>query len=147
MTTAGEQSARVARAQVTAAPVEVAELAAQVQDSAAGAVVTFDGVVRDHDQGRAVRAIDYSAHPSAGDVLGQIAQSVARRPGVRAIAVVHRTGHLAVGQTALGVAVSAEHRREAFEAAGEIVEQVKERLPVWKRQSFADGERQWSNLP
>lgn len=137
--------ARLVRAEVTPDPVRVAALAAAVEDRAAGAVVTFDGMVRDHDGGRGVTAIAYSAHPSAGRVVEEIVRGIAARPGLRAVAVVHRIGDLGIGDTALGVAVSADHRAPAFEAVRDVVEQVKERLPVWKQQVFDDGTREWSN--
>ena len=140
----GRWTARVARAGVVREPVSVSELAAAVEDRAAGAVVTFDGMVRDHDRGRDVIAIAYSAHPSADEVMARIAREIAGRPGLRAVAVVHRTGDLGIGDTALGVAVSADHRAPAFDAVRDIVEEVKRRLPVWKRQLFADGTHEWS---
>lgn len=131
---------------VTTRPVSATELARQVSCAAAGAVVTFEGVVRDHDGGRGVRGITYSAHPMAADVMTQIAADVAAHPGLRALGVVHRVGDLVVGDTALAVAVSADHRAEAFAAASALVEQVKARLPVWKHQLFADGTAEWSNM-
>lgn len=143
----GRTIARVVRAEVVLGRVSVPGLAAAVEDRAAGAVVTFDGMVRDHDRGRGVNGIVYSAHPSAEEVVARIAHEVAGRPGLRALAVVHRVGDLEVGDTALGVAVSADHRAPAFEAVGDIVEEVKKRLPVWKHQLFADGTREWSNIP
>ena len=139
-------TARVVRAEVTEAPISVTELADAVQDAAAGAVVTFEGVVRNHDAERAVTGIGYSCHPTAGQVVEQIAQDVAQRGRVRALGVVHRVGDLSVGETALAVAVSSDHRAEAFAVCGQIVEEVKERLPVWKRQTFTDGSSQWSNI-
>ena len=139
-------SARVVRAEVTEAPISVTELADAVHDAAAGAVVTFEGVVRNHDADRAVTGIGYSCHPTAGQVVEQIAQDVAQRGRVRALGVVHRVGNLTIGDAALAVAVSSDHRAEAFAVCSEIVEEVKMRLPVWKRQTFTDGSVQWSNL-
>ena len=136
-----QAAARVARAGVVREPVSVPELAAAVQDRAAGAVV------RDHDRGREVTAIAYSAHPSADEVIVRIAREAAEQSGLRAVAVVHRIGELGVGDTALGVAVSADHRAPAFEAVRDIVEEIKKRLPVWKHQLFADGTREWSGCP
>lgn len=141
-----QTTARVARAELTGDPVSADDLARAVEDPAAGALVTFDGRVRDHDGGRPVTAISYSTHPSAEQVLADIAAERAATPGLRAVALAHRVGELEVGETALAVAVSADHRREAFEALSEIVEEVKRRAPVWKRQRFADGTWQWSNL-
>ncbi|UNX56433.1 molybdenum cofactor biosynthesis protein MoaE [Georgenia sp. TF02-10] len=120
------------------------ECAEAVGDDAAGAVVTFGGVVRNHDGGRAVSAIEYVAHPAAGQVVAQVAADLAVRFPVDAVAVVHRVGTLAVGDVALAVAVSAAHRAEAFAAAAELVEEVKRRLPVWKRQVFPDGGHEWT---
>ena len=139
-------SARVVRAEVTEAPISVTELADAVHDAAAGAVVTFEGVVRNHDADRAVTGIGYSCHPTAGQIVEQIARDVAERGRVRALGVVHRVGNLTIGDAALAVAVSSDHRAEAFAVCSEIVEEVKERLPVWKRQTFTDGSSQWSNI-
>ena len=139
-------SARVVRAEVTEAPISVTELADAVHDAAAGAVVTFEGVVRNHDADRAVTGIGYSCHPTAGRIVEQIARDVAQAGRVRALGVVHRVGDLAVGDAALAVAVSSDHRAEAFAVCSQIVEEVKERLPVWKRQTFTDGSSQWSNI-
>ena len=139
-----QAAARVARAGVIREPVSVPDLAGAVLERAAGAVVTFVGVVRDHDRGREVTAIAYSAHPSADEVIVRIAREAAEQSGLRAVAVVHRIGELGVGDTALGVAVSADHRAPAFEAVRDIVEEIKKRLPVWKHQLFADGTREWS---
>ncbi|CAM2901168.1 molybdenum cofactor biosynthesis protein MoaE [Actinomyces slackii] len=138
--------ARVLRAEVTHEPISAEELAQRVRDAGAGAVVTFAGVVRDHDQGRGVTGIGYSAHPSADRIVADIAQEAAGRQGVAALGLVHRVGDLVVGDTALAVAVSAAHRAEAFATCGHLVEEVKRRLPVWKRQSFTDGSSQWSNI-
>ena len=142
----GKSGAAIVCSEVTTRPVSATELARQVSCAAAGAVVTFEGVVRDHDDGRGVKSITYSAHPVATDVMTQVAADVAAHPGLRALGVVHRVGDLLVGDTALAVAVSADHRAEAFAAASALVEQVKARLPVWKHQLFADGTAEWSNM-
>ncbi|AYD90774.1 molybdenum cofactor biosynthesis protein MoaE [Actinomyces sp. 2119] len=134
------------RAEVTTAPVSVTDLADLVEDPAAGALVTFTGVIRNHDGGRGVTGIHYACHPTAGDVIARIATEAGVRHSVRALAVVHRVGDLVVGDTALAVAVSADHRGPAFAALSELVEEVKRSLPVWKHQRFADGTAQWSNL-
>ncbi len=147
--TAGGQDVAVAavlRAAVGEEPLDVAEHAALVEQAAAGAVVTFAGVVRDHDGGRKVRGLEYSAHPAAAKVVADVAADVAARArGVRAIAVSHRVGVLDIGEVALACAVAADHRREAFETCAELVEEVKRLLPVWKHQRFADGTDEWVN--
>lgn len=141
---------RVVRAVVTERPVSEAEHADLVADPAAGAVVTFGGVVRDHDGGRGVTELEYTGHPSAAEVVETVAGEVADRwagKGVRAVAVSHRIGRLGIGDVALAAAVAAEHRREAFAACAELVDEVKHRLPIWKRQSFTDGTEEWVNCP
>lgn len=132
---------------VTSDAVDPAEAARLVDRAGAGAVVTFSGVVRDHDGGRAVTSIEYVAHPSAGEVLAAVARDVAARSDVDALAVAHRLGPLGVGDCALAVAVSAAHRAEAFTAAALLVDEVKHRLPVWKHQLFADGSSEWVACP
>lgn len=134
---------RVVVARVTTDPVDVDALARSVADAAAGAVVTFAGVVRDHDQGRGVTGLEYVAHPDAQDVVARVVAGVAARSAVDAVACVHRVGVLAVGECALGVAVSAAHRHEAFAAAALLVDEVKAHLPVWKRQDLAAGGHEW----
>jgi molybdopterin synthase catalytic subunit len=136
----------VLRAAVGEEPLDVAEHAALVDHPAAGAVVTFAGVVRDHDGGRSVLGLEYSAHPTASTVVAEVAADVAARAtGVRAIAVSHRVGTLAIGDVALACAVAADHRREAFDTCSELVEEIKRLLPVWKHQSYADGDDEWVN--
>jgi len=138
----------VLRAELTEAPLDTEAHAALVADASAGAVVTFAGVVRDHDGGRPVRELEYSAHPTAAGVLAAVTGEVALRcERVRAIAVSHRVGRLEIGDVALACAVSADHRREAFEACAELVDELKHRLPIWKRQLFADGTIEWVNCP
>jgi molybdopterin synthase catalytic subunit len=142
--TGTENGAAVLRAVVGEEPLDVAEHAALVDHAAAGAVVTFAGVVRDHDGGRSVRGLEYSAHPTAGKVVADVAADVAARStGVRAIAVSHRIGPLGIGDVALACAVAADHRKEAFAACAELVDEVKRLLPVWKHQLFADGTDEW----
>ena len=138
---------RVVRTAVGPAPLDVDEHARLVGDRAAGAVVTFAGVVRDHDHGRSVRELEYVGHPTADAVLAAVVAEVVADSPVDAVAVSHRLGHLAVGDCALAVAVSAAHRQEAFEAAALLVDEVKRQLPVWKHQRFADGGSEWVACP
>jgi molybdopterin synthase catalytic subunit len=91
--------------------------------------------------------IEYVGHPSAQSVLEQVAADVAARSDVEALAVAHRLGPLQVGEAALVVAASAAHRQEAFAAAALLVDEVKDRLPVWKRQEFPDGTDEWVACP
>lgn len=135
-------------AEVTDEPVQTETLARLVQHRSAGAVATFGGVVRDHDDGRGVRELEYVSHPTASDVITEVAADLAKqRTGVRGIAVAHRVGLLEIGDTALGCAVAADHRAEAFETCSQLVDEVKRRLPIWKRQVFDDGVEEWVNCP
>ena len=140
-------AAEVRRAVVTEELLSVDEHAALVNHESAGAVVTFAGVVRDHDGGRTVRELEYVGHPSAESVVIEVARELAKRPGIRAIAVSHRLGLLSIGDVALAAAVSGDHRAAAFAVCADLVDEVKRRLPVWKRQVFGDGEEEWVNMP
>lgn len=133
----------VAFARVSGTPLEVAACEQAVGTAASGAVVAFSGVVRDHDGGRSVTLLQYEGHPSAEAVLAEVAADVAADPEVHAVAVAHRVGTLTVGDMALVAAVSAAHRQAAFAACARLVEEVKARLPVWKRQVFLDGTDEW----
>jgi molybdopterin synthase catalytic subunit len=133
--------------QITTSPLSVDEHLAAVAGARSGATVVFSGVVRDHDHGRVVAALEYVGHPSATAVLRACLDEVAADPLVHAVAVSHRIGTLAVGDAALVGAVSAAHRAEAFAACGRLVEIVKQRLPIWKRQVFPDGTDEWVNCP
>lgn len=139
----GEAAERVRHASVEDAPISVAAMAEAVADDRCGAVVTFDGVVRDHDDGRGVVRLEYSAHPSAGDVIAEVAAEIAARYPDTLIAVAHRVGALGIGDCALACAVAAPHRKQAFVACDELVDTVKQRVPVWKHQVFTDGGTEW----
>ena len=128
-------------------PLSVDEVLAAVADRRAGGVVAFVGAVRDHDDDRTVTELGYTAHPSALDELRRVAESVAAVYPVYGLAAVHRTGDLAVGEAAVVVAVSCAHRGEAFEAARRLIDDLKERVPLWKHQRFADGEDEWVGSP
>jgi molybdopterin synthase catalytic subunit len=133
----------VLRVELTEQPIELSEYEALVADESAGAVVGFAGVVRDHDDGRTVVRLEYSAHPSAQQTLADVAAEIAADcRGVRAIAVGHRIGTLQIGDGCHQRGV-ADHRAAAFETCARLVDTVKARLPVWKHQYFADGSDEW----
>lgn len=113
--------------------------------STAGALVTFRGVVRDHDEGRGVHGLDYRAHPDAERFLQETCAAVAAETGFR-IAAAHRVGELQIGDTALVACVAAPHRAEAFAACARLVDVIKETVPIWKRQHLDDGETEWVGL-
>ncbi|OBK18703.1 molybdenum cofactor biosynthesis protein MoaE [Mycobacterium asiaticum] len=134
----------VLRAAVTEQPISLDEHEALVGHQSAGAVVGFVGVIRDHDGGRQVVRLEYSAHPSAQQVLAEVVAEVAERAsGVRAVAASHRVGVLHIGEAALVAAVAADHRQAAFATCAQLVDTIKERLPVWKHQFFEDGDEEW----
>jgi molybdopterin synthase catalytic subunit len=134
----------VVRAAMTEHPISLAEHEELVSHQSAGAVVGFVGMIRDHDGGRPVVRLEYSAHPSAAQVMAEVVAEVAQQSrGLRAVAASHRIGVLHIGEAALVAAVAADHRQEAFTACAHLVDTVKARLPVWKHQFFEDGTEEW----
>jgi molybdopterin synthase catalytic subunit len=123
------------------APVEVLNAIGAHAD---GAALLFLGTVRDEHEGRAVRGMRYEAYAEmAEDTLRQIVAEAGAQAGSDRIAAVHRIGELDLGEVSVAVAVSAPHRAEAFTACRYIIEQIKQRLPVWKHEHYADGESNW----
>lgn len=133
--------------QVSDQPIDQSALVGLMGDDRVGAVVTFTGVVRNHDNGRQVSGIEYQAHPTAGEILRSAVADAADRPGVHAVVAQHRIGRLGVGEVALFAAASAPHRQAAFEAVSDLVDRIKEILPVWKKQFFVDGSHEWAGCP
>ena len=128
---------------ITGEPVGTESVLAGVT-AGTGAVVSFVGVVRDHDGGRKVTGIYYDCYREmAQREAERIAREIRESFGVQAVRLIHRVGELAVGDVSLFVVVASAHRGDAFDAARTIVERVKERLPVWKKERYADGESQW----
>ena len=130
---------------ITDQPIDRADAEAFVTTWADGALVVFEGVVRDHDHGASVNALDYEAHPDAQAFLVAVCAEIADASGLR-VAAIHRVGALAIGDVALVAAVAAPHRAEAFEVCGRLVDLVKERTPIWKRQHLAEGTTEWVGL-
>ena len=133
--------------EITDQPLDLAVHEAAVADPRAGAVVSFQGVVRDHAHGRGVVSLEYEGHPTAVAVLREVAEEIAKDPEVLAVAVSHRVGPLKIGDVALGAAVSTAHRAAACAACARLVDEAKARLPIWKRQVFTDGTDEWVNCP
>lgn len=132
-------------AKVNEQPIDEAAVWAAVQAPDCGATVVFCGVIRDHDGGESVRALDYSSHPLAEEFLDRIVREERERTGLR-LAAWHRVGPLVVGDAALVAAAAAPHRREAFEAIETLVERIKAKVPIWKRQHYASGSSDWVGL-
>jgi molybdopterin synthase catalytic subunit len=128
-------------------PLDVAEVTAALDDDASGGLTLFVGRVRDHDGGKSVTGLDYSAHPSALDRLVQVCDRVAEEYDVQGVAAVHRTGTLAIGDLAVVVATTAAHRGDAFAASRALIDTLKAEVPIWKHQRFGDGTEEWVGAP
>lgn len=125
-------------------PLDAGRVLSRVGDSRDGAVVLFLGTVRDHNEGRPVEAILYEGYgPMAEDLLRLLAEETLRTFGVTRAAVEHRLGSLEVGEVSVAVAISSPHRAEAFEAARWLMDELKRRIPVWKKEHFTDGDTAW----
>ena len=131
---------------ITDEPLDSGALIDSARRDTCGAVASFTGVVRNHDGGESVDAIEYSSHPSSQQILRDIVMEFKDRPGVHRIVAWHRVGRLEIGEDAMVVAVAAEHRAQAFRAVETIVEDVKAKLPIWKKQELTDGSHNWSGL-
>jgi len=130
---------------VTKEKISVASLTQSLKTHQAGAVATFSGDVRDNDGDKSVTSLTYEIHPSAQSVIDEITHRIAAKHDVLGVAVAHRYGEIPMGETAFAVVVSAVHRGPAFAACEEIVCVVKNELPIWKYQVFADGTNEWVN--
>ena len=145
-----ESDFEVVHAVLSAEPISVDQAIAAVESDTAGAVVSFSGVVRNHDGGKAVERLSYSAHPTAHQVMADVVDRlVAEHAGdasatqpVR-IWAAHRIGTLEIGDPALVCAVSAAHRGQAFAVCSELVDRIKAEVPIWKEQFFSDGTVEW----
>jgi molybdopterin synthase catalytic subunit len=128
-------------------PLDVAEVVAALDDDASGGLTLFVGRVRDHDGGKGVDGLDYSAHPTALEKMREICEQVAEKYDVHGIAAVHRVGTLAIGDIAVIVATTTSHRGEAFDASRALIDTLKAEVPIWKHQRFADGSDEWVGTP
>ncbi len=140
-----EDSAVQVRAVISETELDAAALEHFVLTPANGALVTFRGIVRDHDHGESVTALDYEAHPDATRFLEDACRIISIETHLR-VAAAHRTGSLVVGDTALVAAVAAPHRAEAFDACSRLVDLIKHTVPIWKRQYLAGGVTEWVGL-
>lgn len=129
---------------VTESVIDPAAVLARVGHDEDGAAVLFVGVVRDHADGRSVSGMRYDAYVEmARPVLEEITQEAAERLGTSRIAVTHRIGELAIGEVSVAIAASSPHRAEAFDASRYVIEEIKKRLPIWKKEHYADGSVSW----
>ncbi len=128
-------------------PLDVAEVVAALDDDASGGLVLFVGRVRDHDAGKSVTGLDYSAHPTALDRLREVCERVAAAHAVQGLAAVHRVGTLEIGDIAVVVATTSAHRGDAFAASRDLIDTLKAEVPIWKHQRFGDGTEEWVGTP
>ncbi|MES2404207.1 MAG: molybdenum cofactor biosynthesis protein MoaE [Pseudomonadota bacterium] len=129
---------------ISATPIDVARLQRELEASGVGAVVCFEGRVRDHNDGRAVDGLSYQAYVELAETEGQRIVDEARdKFAVEHVVCVHRIGDLALGDIAVWSGVSAGHRAAAFDACRYVIDQVKARVPIWKREHYVDGESGW----
>ena len=128
-------------------PLDVAEVVSALDDGASGGLTLFVGRVRDHDGGKGVDGLDYSAHPTALDTMRAVCERVAAEYDVHGVAAVHRVGTLAIGDIAVVIATTAAHRGTAFDASRALIDTLKAEVPIWKHQRFADGSDEWVGTP
>lgn len=128
-------------------PLEVSEVLDALGDEDAGGLTLFVGRVRDHDGGKGVTRLDYSAHPTALARLEDVCRRVAADHDVRGVAAVHRVGELRVGDLAVVVATAAAHRGDAFAASRDLIDTLKAEVPIWKHQVFDDRTEEWVGTP
>ena len=128
--------------EITRDPISVDEVVSRLQDPAIGAIITFVGVVRGETNGRETLYLEYEAYPEMAEGnLRQIGEEVrARWASIHQVAIVHRTGRLEIGETAVVIALSAAHRPEVFDAVRYAIDRLKEIAPIWKKEVWADGE-------
>lgn len=127
-------------------PVDLARLRTELADPACGGYAAFEGWVRNHNEGQRVTRLEYEAFESLGVKEGErIIEEACRRFGVAHALCVHRVGELQIGDLAVWVGVSAAHRDEAFRACRQIIDEVKHRLPIWKKEHYENGDSGWVN--
>lgn len=128
-------------------PLDVAEVLDSLDEATDGGVNLFVGRVRNHDGGRPVDGLDYSAHPTALERLRAVCEEVAAAHDVHGVSAVHRTGSLAIGDIAVIIGTAAAHRGVAFEASRALIDTLKQQVPIWKHQVFSDGTDEWVGTP
>ena len=132
------------RAWITSEPVSADTVLSLVHADEHGAALVFLGVVRDHNEGRAVRGVHYDAYAEMAErTLKEILEEALARVAPAKLAAVHRVGELAIGDVSIAIAVSTPHRAEAFEACRYVIEEVKQRLAVWKQERYVSGGSEW----
>lgn len=132
------------RCAIVHVPIDVAALLREVTAPRNGATLLFLGTVREINDGRAVTGIEYRAYEAmALRELESIVAEATERFGTRDVVAVHRVGELALGETSVAIAISHPHRAEAYDASRFVIEELKRRVPIWKKEAYADGTREW----
>lgn len=136
----------MSRFAISDSPIEIVSLRDALLDPRAGACACFEGRVRNHHQGRDVLSLDYQAYTALAEREGQevLAEAMRDFELIRAVCV-HRVGSLAIGELAVWVGVSSAHRGPAFDATRYIIDEVKKRVPIWKREHYREGESEWQH--
>ena len=130
--------------QLTHAPIDFAALTESVRSTQAGAVVLFLGTVREMTHGRQTLALDYDGYPEMAEAqLRELEADARSRWPVIEAGIVHRLGHLELGDVSVAVAVSCPHRHQAFDAGRFLIDRLKEVVPIWKKENWSDGSTEW----
>ncbi len=125
---------------ITRSPISVAELAAGLRAPQDGAIVVFEGIVRNHSRGRATLYLEYEGYePMAIRKMEELGGEARQKFAIDSMGIIHRLGRLEIGETSVAIAVTAEHRRAAFEACQFAIDRLKQIVPIWKKEYFADG--------
>lgn len=138
-----EVESKIRLARIGSTPLDVEALRLAITEPGGGAIALFVGIVRNHDDGKSVTALSYSAHPSASERLVEVLSKYAANAEVLALAVEHRIGDLQVGDIAVICGVTSAHREVAFAVCSALIEEVKIEVPIWKNQTFSDGSNAW----
>ena len=132
------------RFELTELPIDVAALRRELDDPHCGAIACFEGIVRDHNDGRSVQRLEYQSYSDLALREGQaIVDAIAAASQARRVLCVHRVGVLAIGEVAVWVGVAAAHRGAAFDVCRHVIDQVKLRVPIWKNEHYADASSGW----
>ena len=132
--------AEILRIALTREPIDAEKLVAAAKRGEDGAVVVFDGIVRNHTRGRQTLHLDYEAYEEmAAKQMAELAREARSRFGVRHVSIVHRLGRLAIGETSVLIVVSSAHRAQAFDACRWLIDTLKQTVPIWKKETFVDG--------
>ena len=130
---------------IISTPIDIQQVIGSVGSNAAGAIDVFIGTTRDHSKGRGVTGLEYEAYvPMALKNMSDIEQEARQRWNLHDMNIVHRTGKVPIGDPSVVIAVSSSHRDEAFKACRYLIDRLKEVVPIWKREYFADGTVEWS---